>query len=100
MHALTIHAGFTKANSTANYYFWLSNLEPTIQETEENQQNSPQNGCSSYEFSDVKFAYPLAPNNRVLKEIEPGSFVAFVGASGMMPSSSGDLLLLFRSSGC
>ncbi|GJN78259.1 hypothetical protein PLIIFM63780_001752 [Purpureocillium lilacinum] len=60
---------FTKASSAANYYFWLCNLVPTIQDTTENRQVAPANGCKSYDFSNVAFAYPLAPNNRVLKGI-------------------------------
>jgi len=69
-NALTIvMTGFTKASSAANYYFWLCNLVPTIQDTTENRQVAPANGCKSYDFSNVAFAYPLAPNNRVLKGI-------------------------------
>lgn len=53
----------------ANYYFWISALEPTIQETAENKDKGPRDGCKSFNLSDVQFAYPLAPQKRVLKGI-------------------------------
>lgn len=62
-------SSFTKANSAANYFFWLRSLEPTIRETTENENNRPQKNCSSYDFQNVEFSYPLAPHNRVLKGI-------------------------------
>lgn len=52
-----------------NYYFWLSTLEPTIRETQDNKEKGPDAGCQSYDFTDVQFSYPLAPNNRVLKGV-------------------------------
>lgn len=58
--------GFTKANQAANYHFWLSDLDGTIQETGSNREEGPKLGCRSYKFQDVKFAYPLAPDNQVL----------------------------------
>ena len=63
------HKGFTKANQALNYYFWLSTLEPTICETESNKEKGPADGCRSFDFADVQFSYPLAPNNRVLKGV-------------------------------
>lgn len=62
-------SGFTKATTAANYYFWLLGLEPTIQETKENESRGPEQGCRSIEFQDVQFSYPLAPGHRVLKGI-------------------------------
>ncbi|RYP71914.1 hypothetical protein DL771_004517 [Monosporascus sp. 5C6A] len=92
-------SSFTKANSAANYYFWLRRLEPTIQETAENQYKGPKNCCSLYNFQNIGFSYPLAPNTRVLKgislKIEPGQFVAFVGASGCGKSTMISLLERF-----
>lgn len=64
-----MYTGFTKANQATNYYFWLKELEPTIRETEENKEKGPTNGCRSYDFDDVQFSYPLAPDNRVLKGV-------------------------------
>lgn len=66
---LRLFPGFTKANSAGNYYFWLLGLEPTIQQTEDNENKGPQQGCRSIEFRDTEFSYPLAPNSRVLKGI-------------------------------
>ncbi|KAF5577862.1 leptomycin B resistance pmd1 [Fusarium pseudocircinatum] len=92
-------SSFTKANSAANYFFWLRDLEPTIQETTDNIDKAPADGCKSYELKDLEFSYPLAPNNHVLKglslKIEPGQFVAFVGASGCGKSTMISLLERF-----
>ncbi|KAF5489359.1 Leptomycin B resistance protein pmd1 [Colletotrichum siamense] len=92
-------SSFTKANSAANYYFWLMGLEPTIQDTQENGDKGPPDGCSSYGFDNVQFSYPLAPDTRVLKgvtlKIDRGQFVAFVGASGCGKSTMISLLQRF-----
>ncbi|CAH0045767.1 unnamed protein product [Clonostachys solani] len=92
-------SSFTKANQAVNHYFWLLGLQPTIRETDENRDVAPQNGCSSYDLQNIKFAYPLAPNNTVLKgvslNIRPGEFVAFVGASGCGKSTMISLLERF-----
>ncbi|KAK0390106.1 hypothetical protein NLU13_3679 [Sarocladium strictum] len=84
---------FTKANHAANYYFWITNLQPTIRETDDNRDRGPPADCNEYDFRDIMFSYPLAPDNRVLKgislSIQPGQFVAFVGASGSLTKSSG-----------
>lgn len=61
--------GFTKANQAANYYFWLDGLEGTVRETDDNRDKEPEQGCSSYDFQDVKFSYPLAPDNQVLRGV-------------------------------
>ncbi|KAK1466488.1 ATP-binding cassette sub-family B member 5 [Colletotrichum cuscutae] len=109
-------SSFTKANAAANYYFWLTSLEPTIQDTDDNQEKGPSNGCSSIDFENVQFSYPLAPDSRVLKgvsltvsfsiclrwssstnnrPIDRGQFVAFVGASGCGKSTMISLLERF-----
>ncbi|KAH6691451.1 ATP-binding cassette multidrug transport protein [Plectosphaerella plurivora] len=92
-------SSFTKANHAANYYFWISSLQPTIQETPDNQDSAPREGCKSFDFEGVQFSYPLAPDNRVLKgvslTISPGQFVAFVGASGCGKSTMVSLLERF-----
>ncbi|RSL41153.1 hypothetical protein CEP53_012931 [Fusarium sp. AF-6] len=95
----SLSSSFSKANSAANYYFWLTGLDPTIRETKENKDKGPPQGCKSIDFRHVQFSYPLAPNNRVLKgvslTIEPGQFVAFVGASGCGKSTMISLLERF-----
>ncbi|KZL75857.1 multidrug resistance protein 3 (ATP-binding cassette sub-family B member 5) [Colletotrichum tofieldiae] len=92
-------SSFTKANTAANYYFWLMGIQPTIQETGENKGKGPAAGCQSYDFRDVQFSYPLAPDNRVLKgvslKIDQGQFVAFVGASGCGKSTMISLIQRF-----
>lgn len=88
--------GFTKANAAANYFFWLCDLEPIVRESDQNREIAPADGCTSYEFENAQFAYPLAPDNLVLKgvslTISPGQFVAFVGASGCGKSTMISLL--------
>ncbi|KAJ0154410.1 Leptomycin B resistance protein pmd1, partial [Colletotrichum tanaceti] len=92
-------SSFTKANTAANYYFWLMSLQPTIRDTEENRSKGPAADCRSYDFCDVRFSYPLAPDNRVLEgislKIDRGQFVAFVGASGCGKSTMVSLLQRF-----
>jgi ATP-binding cassette subfamily B (MDR/TAP) protein 1 len=61
-------SGFTKANEAVNYYFWLSGLQPTVDERQ-NPDKEPANACSTYGLDNVQFSYPLAPDNRVLKGV-------------------------------
>lgn len=79
-------AGITKGTSAANYYFWLTRLQPAIVETPENAQHGPARDIQEIEFDRAKFTYPLRPGHQVLRgidiKIERGQFVAFVGASG------------------
>ncbi|OTA58872.1 P-loop containing nucleoside triphosphate hydrolase protein [Hypoxylon sp. EC38] len=92
-------SSFSKGNDAANYYFWLSGLQATIRETDENREIGPSDNCSSYDFDKVQFSYPLAPDTRVLKgvslSIQPNQFVAFVGASGCGKSTMISLLERF-----
>ncbi|KAM0280352.1 hypothetical protein ACHAQH_004065, partial [Verticillium albo-atrum] len=88
---------FTRGNEAVNYYFWLTNLTPSIGETEQNEDKGPADGCSSYSSKDVQFSYPLAPDSNVLKGVSMnrGEFVAFVGASGCGKSTMISLLERF-----
>ncbi|KAG5790319.1 hypothetical protein H9Q69_010628 [Fusarium xylarioides] len=92
-------SSFTKANSAANYYFWLTCLNPIIRETDDNREKGPANGGSSVAFQNIQFSYPLAPERRVIKglslTIERGQFVAFVGVSGCGKSTMVSLLERF-----
>ncbi|KAH7165052.1 multidrug resistance protein 1, 2, 3 [Fusarium sp. MPI-SDFR-AT-0072] len=92
-------SSFTKANSAANYYFWLTCLQPIIRDTDDNREKGPANGGSSIDFQNIQFSYPLAPEKRVLKglslTIERGQFVALVGASGCGKSTMVSLLERF-----
>ncbi|WXC65345.1 hypothetical protein SNK03_011149 [Fusarium graminearum] len=75
----------TKGVNAANYIFWLSELQPNVQETSENRDNGPKSG-GPIVLDDVRFSYPLRPHAPVLRGIDlnvkPGQFVALVGASG------------------
>lgn len=65
----TLLEDFTSGHKAANYYFWISALEPTIQETPENRGKGPEDGCKSFNLENVQFAYPLVPHNRILNGI-------------------------------
>ncbi|KAB8274675.1 P-loop containing nucleoside triphosphate hydrolase protein [Aspergillus minisclerotigenes] len=97
--AFSFASSLTKANQASNYYFWLDSLHGTIRETDDNLEEGPKHGCRSYDFQDVQFSYPLAPDHRVLKgvslSIQRGDFVAFVGASGCGKSTMISLLERF-----
>lgn len=79
-------SGITKGASAANYYFWLTRLQPAIVETPQNTERGPTHGIKEIEFDKVKFSYPLRSGHQVLRgidvKINRGQFVAFVGASG------------------
>ncbi|KAF6803008.1 multidrug resistance protein 3 (p glycoprotein 3) [Colletotrichum musicola] len=78
-------SSMTKAVNAANYVFWLSELEPSIRETDDNRNIGPTN-YSTLELDQIKFSYPMRPQARVLQgvnlSVKQGQFVAFVGASG------------------
>lgn len=75
----------TKAQGAANYMLWLRTLKPTIREGEDNKDNGPE-GEGPVDLEEVEFRYRQRETARVLRgismTIEPGQFVAYVGASG------------------
>lgn len=75
----------TKAQSAANYILWLRTLKPTIREDADNRDNGPE-GDGPVELEDIHFRYRQRETTRVLRgvsmAVQPGQFVAFVGASG------------------
>ncbi|KAM0323286.1 hypothetical protein ACHAQA_008877 [Verticillium albo-atrum] len=92
-------SSFSKAIQATNYWFWMRDLKPIIRETDENRDVGPANGCTSFQIENIGFSYPSAPKIRVLKgislDINPGEFVAFVGASGCGKSTMISLLERF-----
>lgn len=58
----------TKAVNAANYLFWLSELQPSIDETDENQKIGPTN-YSMIDLDRVKFSYPMRPQVQVLRGV-------------------------------
>jgi hypothetical protein len=59
----------TKATNAANYIFWLEQLRPTIQETDENCDLGP-GDFKSLELEKLQFSYPMRPNTRVLRGVD------------------------------
>ena len=57
-----------KGINAANYYFWLQELQPVVQETDENRDNDPKSG-GPIGLDTVRFSYPLRPDTTVLKGI-------------------------------
>ncbi|CAN9478437.1 unnamed protein product [Alternaria alternata] len=96
---LSFSGSFTKGHQAANYFFWLSGLQPVITETNDNRSIAPMDSYKAYELNDLRFSYPLVPDSQVLKGVSMtmrrGEFVAFVGASGCGKSTMIALLERF-----
>ncbi|KAI1618438.1 ATP-binding cassette, subfamily B, member 1 [Exophiala viscosa] len=75
----------SKAGGAANYILWLRSLKSTIIENNQNKDNGP-DGEGPVNLEDVEFRYRQRDTARVLRgismTIEPGQYVAYVGASG------------------
>lgn len=88
----------SKGKNAANYLFWLSELQPIVQQTDENRDKGPKSG-GPLALDDVRFSYPMRPDTTVLKgvdlEIQKGQFIAVVGASGCGKSTVVALLERF-----
>ncbi len=88
-----------KGVQAGNYILWLAGLSPIVQETPENLDKRPEEGDPEYGLEALSFAYPTRPDARVIKgvnlHIEPGQFVALVGASGCGKSTMVALFLRF-----
>lgn len=61
--------GITKGRNGANYIFWLSELQPTVQETDENRNDGPKSG-GPIALDAVRFSYPLRPDAMVLRGVD------------------------------
>lgn len=59
----------TKATNAANYLFWLEQLQPAIQESDNNRDNGP-DGFQSLDVGQFHFSYPLRPDTRILRGID------------------------------
>ena len=96
---LSFSGSFTKGHQAANYFFWLSELQPVITKTNDNRSIAPMESCMAYEMNNLQFSYPLVPDSQVLKGVSMntrrGEFVAFVGASGCGKSTMIALLERF-----
>ena len=60
-----------------NYIIWLQGLEPLITERKDVSQSEKSSGIEQIEFDQVRFAYPLRPNNRVLEDVSMDVSAAF-----------------------
>ncbi|KAH8907719.1 P-loop containing nucleoside triphosphate hydrolase protein [Coniochaeta sp. PMI_546] len=95
----------TKAISAMNYIFWLrGQVAAEMRDDDPPPGEQWQDGASgaAIECRDLQFSYPQRPLAKVLKgvsiKIQPGSFVALVGASGSGKTTMISLLERFYSS--
>ncbi|WKT52789.1 AAA ATPase domain [Fusarium oxysporum f. sp. vasinfectum] len=88
----------TSAVNSANYIFWLSQLQPSICEDTKNSQIGPSK-YKTLAIDGIHFSYPSRPQSRVLRgvelSVEQGQFIALVGASGCGKSTMISILERF-----
>ncbi|KAK4442563.1 P-loop containing nucleoside triphosphate hydrolase protein [Podospora aff. communis PSN243] len=96
----TYTTSITKAQRAANYIFKLRATVPP--ENKDDQPPRPEkllDGGAAIDCQQLEFAYPQRPTAKVLKgvspNIQPGEFVAFVGASGCGKTTMINLLERF-----
>jgi len=90
----------TKAQGAANYIFWLRSRVPAcMAEHYETDDEKTDKGGVEISCQKLEFAYPQRPHAKVVKgvsiDIQPGQFVAFVGASGCGKTTMVSLLERF-----
>ncbi|KAK3372106.1 P-loop containing nucleoside triphosphate hydrolase protein [Podospora didyma] len=96
----TYTTSITKAQKAANFIFGLRGSVPADNKDDRPPRSEKQlEGGVAVDCQDLEFAYPSRPLARALKgvstNIEPGQFVAFVGASGCGKTTMVNLLERF-----
>jgi ATP-binding cassette subfamily B (MDR/TAP) protein 1 len=98
----TYTTSLTKARTAANYVFWLRGIKPAVEESPSKPPFGDDASCKEpahVQCQDLAFAYQSRPNANVLDDInvdvQPGQFVALVGASGCGKSTMVALLERF-----
>jgi ATP-binding cassette subfamily B (MDR/TAP) protein 1 len=91
----------TKSATAANYIFWLRRLKPAVQEDASKPpfDDEKDKGPAHVEMQGIDFAYKSRPHAKVLGgidiDVQPGQFIALVGASGCGKSTMVSLLERF-----
>jgi ATP-binding cassette subfamily B (MDR/TAP) protein 1 len=92
----------TTAQTAANYIFWLRQQTPAVEEDPSKPPHDEETGekhPAHIKVDDLAFSYSSRPNAKVLEDInvdvQPGKFIAFVGASGCGKSTMISLLERF-----
>ena len=62
-------SSMSKGKNSANYLFWLHDLQPKIQGNRDNQDCAPKSG-NKVQCIDLRFAYPLRPDAKVLRGVD------------------------------
>ncbi|KAL1795658.1 hypothetical protein ACET3X_005882 [Alternaria dauci] len=91
----------TKSATAANYVFWLRRLKPAVQEDASKPpfDDEKDKGPTHIQMQGIDFAYESRPHAKVLEgidiDVQPGQFIALVGASGCGKSTMVSLLERF-----